>query len=514
MGNLKPIEFAKTPDLYEWEPTVDDLFYVFDGQNVVANYDSKVGKLKDITTLPNYYIKKTHYQKRMDEIVRYMNYFTRFFDPDRDSFFSMMMVKYVVDKNLDMTKRQFIDIVVDRIITPRFVAKCKMMACALYNLNINADTSGKFSNTPKITNPQAYQIVALSFCFKILTPIILHFSNVNHTFNPAVKTEYLKCFDRIFNRTVKIFEKDDVPFYNALCKFVAFRGEKCFRNNQATFHQKQMLRGDTLELYNLHLIRDIVCVKTLYKLDYKQSCVSFIDGVIYRFNKNYLREKYPSKPCEIDSDSASRDSDDSMSHAEAVEMQTYKRDESAAMIADVNNSHVMKLLHEWYGAFHISDDEFNFYYENFKPSKISEFLFTNFYASKFKDSFATMNLNKSDTIFLLICLKRILELYKMPNLAQICTARVYDRYKKNSIRDLKSTESFVNAETYKKVVATKFRNILELPLKENPILQTRIDIINSSYVLLDTDEKINGYQLDHIDANAVSAEYLMFLSMI
>lgn len=514
MGNIKPIELQSYPDLYEWQPMADEIFYTYDGENVVADYDGRIGNLGELSTLPIYYIKKNHYKARMNEIVQHMNYFTRFYDINKDTFFSMMSLKYLIDTNLDLDPKEFVELVMDRIVTTQFIAKCKMMSCSLYKLNINADTAGKFNNTPKITNQQAFQIVAVSFSFKILTPIILHYSNINRNFNPSIKTEYLKWFDKIFNRVIKKFEVDDVPFYNSLCKFIVFRGDKLFRNNSTAFYQKKMLRGDTIELFNQTLIREVVCVKTLYKLDYRGSCVAFIDGVLHNFNSNYLKEKFISKPCEIDSDDASRDSDESLSHAEALEMQTYKRDESGAMIMDINTEFVMNKLRSWYSAFKISDEELQFYYDNYRPSEISEHLFNNFYASKFKDPFATANLNRQDTIYLLICMKKILQRYKMPYLAQICTAQIFGKYKKSLIKDAKSTDSFVESEMYQEVISKKFANLMELPVRENPILQMRINIINSNYVLLDMDPKINGYHLEHIDVSAVSSEYLAFLSMI
>ena len=514
MTNLKPIVSRKNPDLYEWTPDSKDIFYLFDGENVVANYDSEVGDMRDISTLPVYFIKKSHYKTRMDEIVRYMNYFTRFYDQDRDTYFAMMSVKYHIDTHLDMPQKDFVKLVVDRIVTPQFISKCKLMACNLYKLNINADISGKFNNTPKITNLQAFQIVAVSFAFKILVPIVLHFSSTNSNFNPANKTEYVIWFDKIFNKTIHKFEKDDVSFYSSLCNFVRFRGEKLYRNNGTAFYQKKMLRGDTLELFNHDLIREVVCVKTLYKLDYRSSCVAFIDGIVHHYNSNYLKEKFSSKPFEIDSADASKDSDDSLSHAEALEMQTYKRDESAAMVADVNSAFVMRQLREWYSAFNISNEELQFYYDNFHPNEISEYLFNNFYSSKFKDPYATANLNRQDTIFLLICMKKILQRYRMPHLAQICTAQIFSKYKKNIAKDIRSNEAFVSSEMYREIISKKFSNIMELPMKENPILQMRINILNSTYKLVDFDEKINGYNLTNIDAAAVSDEYLAFLSMI
>ena len=58
MENLKTIMSHKNPDLYEWTPDFDELYYKYDGENVVADYNGKVGKLEEISTLPIFFIKK------------------------------------------------------------------------------------------------------------------------------------------------------------------------------------------------------------------------------------------------------------------------------------------------------------------------------------------------------------------------------------------------------------------------------------------------------------------------
>ena len=99
---------SQKPDVMEWKPeSEEDIYYTFDGENIIANYNSKVGKLEEVSTLPIYYIKKNHYKVRMPEIAHYLNFFTRFYDLDRDTFFSMMALKYAIDINLQMTQKEF-----------------------------------------------------------------------------------------------------------------------------------------------------------------------------------------------------------------------------------------------------------------------------------------------------------------------------------------------------------------------------------------------------------------------
>lgn len=514
MEEFRPLTMIKNPPLYEWVPEYGDAFYFYDGENVKADYNGKVGKMEDISTLPIFYIKKNHYKTRMDEIVLHMNYFTKFYDLNRETFFSIMVVKYYADTHLDMDQREFLNKVLDEVITPSFIGKCKMMACDLYRLNINTDSTGKFNNTPKITNAQAFQIVATSFCFKIITPLILHFTNTNTNFDVSIKTEYLKWFNKLFNRVIKKFEINDTPFYTSLCKFVVFRGEKLCRNNSTAFYQKKMLRGDTLELYNENLIREVVCVKTLYKLDYRKSCVSFIDGVVHKFNINYLKENYSSKPYEIDSEETSKDSDESLSHAEALEQANYKRDESSVMIADVNTTYMVGQLKKWYYAFDISEEEFQFYYKNFRPNAINRFLFENFYAGKFKDPYATANINREDTVYLLICMKKIFQYYSMFHFAQLTTAIVFGKYKENVIKNARFLEKVTSSQIYQDIIAKKYSNLMELGMKDNPLLKPLSTIINSTYTLVDFDPEMNGKHIENIDQTEVANDYIRFLSII
>ena len=229
---------------------------------------------------------------------------------------------------------------------------------------------------------------------------------------------------------------------------------------------------------------------------------------------NYLKENFSSKPYEIDSEETSKDSDESLSHAEAMEMAMYKRDESAAMIADINSDYVMKDIRKWYKAFNISEEEFNFYYENFYPNEINQSLFNDFYAGKFKDPYAVTNLNRADTVYLLICMKKAFQTYKMYHLAQACTAKVFKKYKENVIKNSKYMEEITTSDIYKEIVSKKYSYIMELGMKDNPLLKTLASIVNSTFTLVDYDKSINEYQLEHLDRAAIANEYLLFLSII
>lgn len=508
-------EAVKKPDLAKWEPNYNEIFYLYDGEVVRANYDTFIGLTEEHCSLPIFYIKKNHYKNRMTDVIKHLNYFTKFYDLDRDTYFATATVKYAVDTNLEMVEDEFLDLLINRIVNESFIKKCKKMAHDLYSININTDSEGKFRNTPKITNAQARQIVAISFCFRFILPLCIHYSNVTTSYViPDAKNKYLDRFSDIFIKIIKKFEKDDVPFYTSLCRFVAFRVWRHFKNNQKTYAQKQMIRGDTPELLCDKLIKEIISVKTIYKLDYHRSCVSFIDGVVHNYEGTYLVENYASKPYEIDSVDTSRDSDESLSHAESLEMQSYIRDASSIMVSDCNRKYVLGEIEKAYKSFDISEEDMAFYVENVHLNEINIFLLNSFYAERFKDSYAILSINRRETIRLLLFMKKYLDYHKMPFLAQILTATVTSKYKVNTIKNSKFLESIFTSNIYTNIIAKKYEYITELDAKENPFIKYLSSIINSVFTLVDTNPEINGKVLDDLPMVDISMEFLMFLSII
>ena len=236
--------------------------------------------------------------------------------------------------------------------------------------------------------------------------------------------------------------------------------------------------------------------------------------VVHNYESNYLIENYTSKPYEIDSADTSKDSDDSLSHAEALEMASYTRDASSIMISDCNRKQVMKDIDKWYQSFNVKDDEINFYMDNCKLNEINIFLLNSFYSSKFKDSYAILSLNKFEISKLICYMKHYLEYHKMPIIAQILTADITGKYKINLIKNSKFLETIYSSNIYSDIIANKFEYVNELSAKENPILKYLSAIINCEFTFIDTNEQINGHKMEDIATSDVASEFLIFLSII
>ena len=509
LESIQPSEYD-TPELNNWECPPDEEYFVYENEVVRALYEEKL-HLDEGTPLPIFYIRKNHYKDRMPDVVKHINYFLNFYDDNKELFLSTLSVKFIVDQNPKLSQESFINLVMDRIITDTLVLKIKAMAKRLYVININTDREGKYKNTPKITNDQATQLVALSFCFRLTLPLCVHFSNINESF--IGKKDYIPCFDRLYMKIVKRFEEDDVQVFNALCKFVKYRVDRYYNANKGIWAQKKQLYGATKEIYQEELIHDVLLVKSLHKLDYTRSCVSFIDGIIHYFNQNNSSENYKSKPFEIGADDTMNDSDDYLSHAEALEMAVYKIDESNAMIDSINNKKVMKKIEDSF-CITIPDEEFKFYMDNIKINPIIESMLHSFYSKRFKDTNAIYGLNRAQTIELIIYMKKYLQLRGMVILPQICTAKVKGRFKENSIKNTKFIEKFESSSVYKNVIAPKFKYVSELEDKDHVIVRKLSSIINSTFEFVDYDPSINGFEYVDVNTDIIIDEFLLFLSII
>lgn len=518
MENTYAINTQVIPELNDWEPTPNEEYYVYEDEVVRAKYQELMGLEDEYSPLAIFNIVKNHYKDRMPDIVKHLNYFLTFYDINKESFLSTMSIKFIISQKPSLKQKAFINLVIDRLITPSFVSKCKQMANDLYKLNINTDKEGKFKNTPKITNDQARQILALSFCFRFITPLCVHFSNTNTTFKN--KKDYIPCFDKLFTRIIEIFEEDDIKVFTSLCRFIKYRVDKSYNSDKGIWRQKKQLYGHTKELYLEEVIHEVILVKSLHKLSYDKSCVSYIDGIIFGYARNFSKENYRYKPFELSEDDMSDDNDDFLSHAEALEMSVYRLDESNILISSVNTEKVLKDIKRRYGSIEITPEEFEFYHENIKINGITQFLLHSFYSKIFQSSQAIYTLNKSETILLIIYMKKYLQLQGMLILPEICSAIIKGKYKENVIKNTKFIEKMTSSSIYQNIIATKFKYVLELSEKDDPILRKLSGILNSTLTFVSYDattgepSDINGLDYDDIDVDLIISEFLSFLSII
>lgn len=502
------VDHPDVPDIMSWVPRPDEEYFTEKDGMIIASYLVREFGVPEDRNMLQYIIAKKHYKERIPDLLQHINYFVSHYDPEKEYLVATLSVKRYIDRHPTMTQKAFRKMLLRRVITPSMVRKIKLMALELYKLNINTDRDGKYKTTPKITNDHARMIVAVSFCLRLILPICIHFSNTNATF--INKRDYIDCFDRIFMKVVDAFEENDTEIWNHICRFVAYRVERSHTSDAIIWEKKKQLYGTTMDLYLESLIHEVILVKSLHKLAYNRSIVSFIDGIITHSYTHYRYENFKFKPVEIEVEDS--DSDDYLSHLETLEMQICRVDESNQLVNETNIEQVMAEIRQ---RFHITitPEEIEFYFTNMKFNSLTQSLMHSFFSKYFNDSNAIRLLDRHDAVELALYLKKYLQLRGMVILPQILTAKVNGKFRDTCIKNAKFMEKFTTSSVYQHIISTKFRYIDELNLKENPIVKNLSTMINSSFEFVDPDPDINGLVVDNLDPDKVVSDYMLFLSI-
>lgn len=499
------------PMLLDWTPNPEDLYMEFKGEFVQAHYE-KLGLAGD-NKLSVYVIKKDHYKKRMDDICNVINYYLTFYDTDLELFHAMMSVKFVIDQKPNMETKAFRKFLIEQVVTKGFISRIKEMTRHLYTINIDSDVEGKYKSTPKISNDQARLITALSFAIRCVLPVCVHYSDTNIHLMNKNKQDYIPCFDKIIVKIIRLFEKDDIPVLNTIENFVRYRVERSWKADFGMCFKKKQLYGTTMELYLEEVIHEIVLVKSLYKLEYNRSVVSFIDGVIFNYHGNFKIEKFKFKPIEIDQQETMDDDSERLSHAEAIEMASYRIDESIALINDVNTKKVLEQIKHKFNI-PVSDEELEFYYNRMVINPVTKLFVSTFYNRFFHDPDATLNLSRETIILLIVLMKKYLQYSGMVLIPQLCTAKVRGKYKENSIKNSKFIEKRKTSDIWNSIIDKKFSYVSQINPKEDIINKRFSTFVNLQFEFVDYEGPDDGMIYEDIDQDLIIYEFSLFLSII
>lgn len=502
------VDNPATFDLMNWTPEPEQQYFTEKDGMIIANYLVHNFGVPADRQMLQYVIAKKHYKERIPDLLQHINYFVATYDYDKEYLVATLSIKNYIDRHPLMQQKAFCKMVLARLVTPTMIRKIKLMALDLYRLNINTDKDGKYKTTPKISNDHARMIVAVSFCIRLLLPICIHFSNTNATF--INKRDYIDCFDRIFMKVIERFEEGDIEIWNPICRFVAYRVDRSHTSDAVIWAKKKQLYGTTVELYLESLIHEVILVKSLHKLAYNRSIVSFIDGIITHSYTHYRYENFKYKPVEIEDEDS--DSDDYLSHLETLEMQISRVDESNQLVNETNTKQVMVEIAQRF-RIDISEEEFDFYFTNMRFNSLTQTLLHAFFSKYFNDSNAIRLLEKRSAVELAVYMKRFLQLRGMIILPQICTAKVSGKFKDTCIKNAKFLEKFTTSSVYQHIISEKYRYIAQLGLKEDPIVKMLSTILNSTFEFVDLDPEINGRICDNINPDIMVNELMLFLSI-
>lgn len=176
MSQTKSIPLA---DVWKLHKDKEDIIFS-NAKDIVMAPVGKVYHLDDDNPRINYFwIKpKKSYNSDLlrDHCCDYLNYFEKFFDPEKEFFLNTCYIKFLIDCYPDYNVSNFIFDINRYILQPSIFAKVENMV----NINYGLELSYKSANNPQLqyTDDHAKSLMKASILMNLCIPLITHFAYI------------------------------------------------------------------------------------------------------------------------------------------------------------------------------------------------------------------------------------------------------------------------------------------------------------------------------------------------
>lgn len=200
--------------------------------------------------------------KMRDHLIRYLNYFEKYYDVDREYLAVMANIKYLIDYHAEYSKQMFFGDLHRYILTSGLLTKVNRMTEENYKLNL----SYKNDKNPSLqyTDEHAKILMSISLLMNLCIPLLTHFAYMRKVEN--IDEYLLEQFDAIlYLYPVDIYSKlYETAYTNIIIN------EK---NNQGIW-DKQSIRGTDTVTHSLLSVRNII-LNIMPRYIYDQNIISF-----------------------------------------------------------------------------------------------------------------------------------------------------------------------------------------------------------------------------------------------
>lgn len=463
----------------------------------------------------NYFAMNTKRSYNSDEtrfhICRYLNYFEKFYDTDKE----LLMVLYHIKLSIDRFQAYSIDSFMDDV--NRYIIR---------NLNITRYVSrfvednylmSLSSNNNKTPNLQfndrhAKILYEISLLMNMYIPLATHYMYIHGIRQSAdIQRFMLRLFDMC---NTKYKQERGIDIYNKIYETALSVVNKS-KNPDRMLWEKNQIRGNNPTTHTKDSVCDII-LQIMPKYSYNNNIINFN----YFSNRQCLRYKVTDIAYEFSFSklSSSRRDEDQNSEYDRYEARLNKRDEALAMMNKVAAEQTVRKIEQMYGPF--SDEEIEHYRKRLTRdgspviNSLQRQLIGYLYDKEFGDPITINSIkNQTDYIKLVIAAKRILLKSGMTILPYIISSKVI-RTASRKIINKKDTIRIENSSLYEQI-KQKYNN----PKIEQRIWDFIGTIISSTFEIIDWDEaagqpgQFDGVQVPMIN-DIINEELMFFISNI
>lgn len=260
------------PMVDTWTPNQEDIFFT-SAKDVIAGPIAKYYKM-DNTADPmasriNFFWIKPKKSYNSDNLrehcCHYLNYFEKYFDPEKEYFTNMALIKFLVDCYADYNLQNFVYDIQRYIIQPSLIQKVFNMVDHNYQLEL----SYKSANNPQLqyTDEHAKALLKASILMNMCIPLITHFA---YTRKIGDIDEYLLDFYDGILYAPQICSTVDIT--SKLYETSISNVNRNAKNNLVIWN-KQDIRGKDTITHSIGTVRNIV-LNIMPKYTFSQNMVS------------------------------------------------------------------------------------------------------------------------------------------------------------------------------------------------------------------------------------------------
>ena len=324
-------------------------------------------------------------------LCKYLNYFEKFYDQDKEYLSILSKLKYLIDYTKEYNKQMFFNDLWRYILSGSMLMKVERMVCDNYRLNLTY----KNDKNPSLqyTDDHARILMKMSVLMDLIIPLLTHFAYMRRVEN--VDEYLLEMFDVVLH----LFPVD---MYSKLYE-TAYTNIKINEKNNQGIWDKQDIRGTDTVTHSLSSVKNII-LNIMPKYTFDQNIISFNYASIRRntgFQIVDIEYEYSYVPL-----SSSKRDEDNNSDFDKYEAYWVKQNEALYLQNKTNCSETMKSIELALGPF--DREEIDFYMNELNKdgaSYINSFqkqLVFNLFYKYFGDVQSINAINKEDYIKLVI----------------------------------------------------------------------------------------------------------------
>ena len=476
---------TKIPNINDWK---NDNTVIEGLDNQVVIHFENVFKDEAWAPFDTFYMTKRAYVNQLDFIVKYIDYFMRFYDTDQELILGYLKMKYEIDvnhkysiDNIDALVKDLYDI----IFTPSVEKNIDRLVDYNNHINIEREEDGskkyktarKYIESLEFNNEHVRLMFKISFCMKIITPIMMHFFVVQRIKLNDNDHLIFKFFEPLMGNRFS----DTINIYNKLYVYVKAKIQENRSQNSQMYDRRDIYGVDIITLTQEFLRKKLI-VENMFKYNFADNPVAF-NKVIINFQLNCLFRNKDSKNMTL----LSNEQDgEGLSGMEKLEMNMSKIDEGMTILADLDTISGIKTIQNIY-RFDIPDEEIGFMMKNHNPCDIQQSLITAFFSEYFGESRNIKLTNKRQYCILALTLKKILLTAdanengdtNISFLPFIITGNLQGNQEDRIIRNSKFINKLESSSAYQSLVNGKFKCIEEV--RKNSIINIISTLANSTF---------------------------------